>query len=88
MSFLNSFKKFFIKKKIEQIRPPKKSPLIIRSQDIKAIAGDDIMATQLDLARAYMELDKKGLARKILEHVIQYGNPTQQVEARELIAAL
>lgn len=63
-------------------------PITITSHDIKAIAGEDIIATQLDLARAYIEMDKKQLAKKILDHVTQYGDETQQRAARELAEAL
>ena len=64
----------------------KKSPIIITSQDIKAIAGEDIITTQLDLARAYMEIGKKKLARKILAHVTQHGTSSQQQAAQHLMA--
>lgn len=62
-----------------------KSKLTISSSDIKAIAGDDVMATQLDLARAYLEMNKKSLARQILEHVISHGTKEQQDDAHHLI---
>lgn len=53
-------------------------------EDLKAIAGDDVLATQLDLARAYVETNRKILAKKILDHVIQHGSNSQQQEARAL----
>ena len=65
-----------------------KSSLTITSHDIKAIAGDDIVATQLDLARAYMETGKKSLAKKMLEYVAKQGNITQQKEAHSLLTQL
>lgn len=58
----------------------------ISSQDIKAIAGDDVMTTQLDLARAYLEMGKHQLAKQILHHVVAHGSALQQQEAHELIA--
>lgn len=61
---------------------------VISSQDIRSIAGDDVMATQLDLARAYIEMGKNTLAKKILEHVLIHGSPTQQQEASELTNTL
>lgn len=82
------------KNRLQQIRIKEnqisatKSSYTITSQDIKAIAGEDLMATQLDLARAYIEMDKKSLAKKILEHVIEHGETTQQTAARELIRNL
>ncbi|MCD6038873.1 MAG: hypothetical protein K0S27_273 [Gammaproteobacteria bacterium] len=68
--------------------PIKKVPTLITSQDIKAIAGDDRMTTQLDLARAYIEIGKKKLAKKILDHVTQYGNLNQQQVAKQLMMNL
>lgn len=89
---------FFFKKQqpaqITAVIPPPKSnalkklPIIITSQDIKAIAGDDIITTQLDLARAYMEIGKKKLAKKILDHVTQHGNSSQQQAAQHLMTNL
>jgi FimV-like protein len=67
------------------VEPVKKSTIIITSHDIKAIAGDNILATQIDLARAYIEIGKAKLAKKILYHVIQYGNAGQQEAAQQLI---
>src|SRR5262245_46367296 len=46
--------------------------------DLSAIAGEDLIVTQLDLARAYIETDKKPLAKQILEAVIAKGNTMQQ----------
>jgi len=56
--------------------------------DMAAIAGDDVLSTQLDLARAYLETDKKQLAKKILEQVIKQGSAAQQTEARQLLSYL
>jgi FimV-like protein len=54
--------------------------------DVTAIAGDDIMATQLDLAHAYIEAGKKQLARKILNYVVEQGNAAQCEEAQHLLS--
>lgn len=88
MPFLAYLKNLFKAKKPEPILASVKPSLIITSQDIKAIAGEDIMATQLDLAQAYIELDKKKLAKKILDHVVEHGNAFQQQEACALIAKI
>ena len=61
---------------------------IATSKDISAIAGDDLFATQLDLAKAYIEMDQHDLARKILKETLKSGTPAQQIEAHQLIAAL
>ena len=66
----------------------KKSAIIITSQDIRAIAGDDVLTTQLDLARAYIEIGKKKLAKKILDHVIQHGNLSQKQVAQHLMMGM
>lgn len=69
---------------------PKKSPLVqaafsFHPQDFSAIAGEDVMSTQLDLARAYIESDKKELAKVILRQVMVTGSPLQQQEAHRLL---
>jgi FimV-like protein len=61
---------------------------ILTSHDIRAIAGDDVLITQLDLARAYIELGKKKLAKQILEHVLRNGNSAHKQAAEQLIAHL
>lgn len=58
------------------------------NQDIRAIAGDDVCVTQLDLARAYIELGKMMLAKQILENVIRQGDHDQQQAAQELLLTL
>src|SRR5690606_34880802 len=58
---------------------------VVTSSDISAIAGDDVMATQLDLARAYVETGRYALAKKILDHVREHGNHVQQQEADHLL---
>ena len=62
--------------------------LVVTSSDISAIAGDDVMATQLDLARAYVETGRHLLAKKILDHVREHGNRFQQDEAHELLKSI
>jgi FimV-like protein len=56
--------------------------------DISAIAGDDVCVTQLDLARAYIELGKTALAKQILENVFLEGDHNQQQTAKELLLTL
>lgn len=58
------------------------SPQVVT--DLSAIAGDDVIATQLDLARAYIETNNKQIAKKILKTVVDQGSKTQQDEARTL----
>jgi FimV-like protein len=61
---------------------------IITSQDIKAIAGENVFNTQLDLARAYIEMDKLKLAKNILNHVLERGNSAQQTLAEQMLQAI
>lgn len=84
---------YFRSKKIKKMIPPSipiqlSSSIVVTSQDIRAIAGDDMMATQLDLARAYIEMGKKKLAKKMLEHVIAKGDLAQQQQANRLIVTI
>ena len=59
-------------------------PAAVTLHDLSAIAGDDVLTTQLDLARAYVETGKPHLAKKILADVIANGNAAQQQETRHL----
>ncbi len=60
----------------------------ISSKDIETISGDDLLSTQLDLARAYLETDRKNLAKNILNNVLQQGSEEQRREARRLLGDL
>ena len=48
----------------------------------------DEVATKIDLARAYMEMEDPEAARVILEEVAQEGNEGQRAEAREMMAQM
>lgn len=91
--------KLMLRKNINQIRkipedvnvvelPSAKSTLTITSHDIAAISGDDTIATQLDLARAYVEAGRQKLAKKILDYVLEQGNHIQQAEALRIMNLL
>lgn len=67
---------------------PQKTLISDPNPDVRAIAGDDIMVTQLDLARAYIELGQKKLAKQILEEVQSQGSLMQQQAAERLLASL
>ena len=60
----------------------------ISSKDIETIAGEDVLTTQLDLARAYIETERKNLAKSILSHVVQQGSGEQKEEAKRLLESL
>lgn len=55
------------------------------TQEMTAIAGDDVVATQLDLARAYLETGSGLLAKTILKAVLKQGSATQREEAKRLL---
>jgi pilus assembly protein FimV len=80
--------KFKNPKQTQPIKVKKTAPRIMTNQHIDSIAGDDVMTTQLDLARAYIEMDEIKLAKEILSNVIQDGNPLQQRQAQHLITGL
>lgn len=69
-------------------RSPKKDKAmpVLDEAELNAIAGDDVIATQLDLARAYIETANIDLAKSILKAVLKQGNKGQQDEARELLS--
>jgi FimV-like protein len=54
-------------------------------RDLAAIAGDDVITTQLDLARAFIETGRNQSAKSILEFVLEQGNALQQKEAQQLM---
>ena len=56
--------------------------------DVSAISGEDPLATQLDLAKAYIESGKAQLARIILAAVIKHGDAGYQEEARRLLSSI
>jgi FimV-like protein len=57
-------------------------------KDINAIAGDDVVSTQLDLAKAYIEMNQKKIAKEMLNAIIKIGSSHQKNEARLLIQSL
>ena len=48
----------------------------------------DPVDSQLDLARAYIDMGDDETARPVLAHVIEQGSLTQQAEARALLDRL
>jgi pilus assembly protein FimV len=65
---------------------PAPSTPAVRDDDI--FAGEDAVATKLDLARAYMDMGDPEGARSMLEEVLVEGNDTQKGEAQRLMAEL
>jgi FimV-like protein len=56
--------------------------------NLTAITGDDIIGTQLDLARAYIETGKKQLAKKILHAVAKQHSASHEDEIKRLLSYL
>jgi FimV-like protein len=60
----------------------------ISSKDIENVTGNDVLETQLDLARAYIETGRTALARNMLRNVAANGAPAQKQAAEELLATV
>lgn len=58
------------------------------SHEVAMIAGDNLIATQLDLARAYIEMDKKHMAKNILFQIKKTGTDSQKTEANKLLETI
>lgn len=56
--------------------------------DTSLFAGVDVVATKLDLAKAYLDMGDHDGARSILGEVVSEGNDEQKREAQELIGQL
>lgn len=65
-----------------------KADAFLADHDLSAIAGDDVFATQLDLALAYIETGKKQSAKNILDAILKQGSAPQQAEAQRLLSYL
>jgi len=62
------------------------SPVTKKPSDkVRALAGDDIGATKLDLATAYIDMGDFKSAKRILQEVIETGSPIQSQEAERLM---
>lgn len=55
------------------------------NQDLSSIAGDDIISTKIDLARAFIETGNKNSAKSILRGISKQGSADQQQEAQRLL---
>ena len=56
--------------------------------DVSAISDNDVFATQLDLAWAYVETGDKQLAQAILKRVMREGGAEYRQQAEMLLAKL
>ncbi|MCH8551371.1 MAG: hypothetical protein LAT62_05505 [Natronospirillum sp.] len=57
-------------------------------EDFDFLAGTDEIATKLDLARAYIDMEDGEGARDILNEVIEEGNDQQKSDARKLLETI
>lgn len=57
-------------------------------EDLGFLSDSDEVATKLDLARAYIDMDDTEGARDIIEEIMKEGNDQQKQEAKNLIARL
>lgn len=55
---------------------------------VNSISAEDPVATQLDLAKAYIESGKAQLAKVILASVIRHGSTAYQQEAQRLLSTI
>lgn len=55
---------------------------------VSEFSGDNLYDTELDLARAYVELGEYHKAKRLLKSVITHGTPAQILDARNMFSAL
>lgn len=75
------FLKIFVREKTKSHLVQSDMPVIL-----DVIAGEDIWMTQLDLARAFIEINQTTEAKTILDQVIQQGSSEQRQIALDLLA--
>ncbi|OGT31367.1 MAG: hypothetical protein A3E87_03290 [Gammaproteobacteria bacterium RIFCSPHIGHO2_12_FULL_35_23] len=61
------------------------SASVLLDKEIASISGEDLYASKLDLARAYIDMEDFISAKKILEDVKLGGNEAQKTEAQRLL---
>jgi len=65
-----------------------KTFIVPKSSDIEEQTEDDEMASQLDLAKAYIELGDNENAKTILDEIIVQGSESYRKQAEELIGQI
>jgi len=85
MSLLSSLKTWLTKKKSVSQSVSQK---IASSSNVEDFSGDNPCDTELDLARAYLELHQLEKAKHLLKSVITHGQPHQILEARKMFTLL
>lgn len=74
------FKRTNLVQAVEQAVP---QPMLV-----EAFSGDNRWDTELDLAKAYLELNQNEKAKHLLKSVIDHGAPHQILEARKMFSQL
>lgn len=69
---------------MDMIAKRKQAAVRNKRSEISAISGEDVMTTQLDLARAYIEMGKIDNAKAAINDVVKNGNSAQKREAKSL----
>jgi len=62
--------------------------MVPKSSDVDEQSEDEEMASQLDLAKAYIELGDNENAKTILDEIIAQGNENYRKQAEELIGQI
>ncbi|MDR3478690.1 MAG: FimV/HubP family polar landmark protein [Gammaproteobacteria bacterium] len=57
-------------------------------KDFNRIAGEDVVSTQLDLAKAYIEMNQIQLAKGVLKQVLKHAKGEPKQTARQLMKTL
>jgi FimV-like protein len=65
-----------------------KPDILSKKINYGSMAGEDVMTTQLDLARTYIEMGDVDHAKNILKTVIQDGNSEHKKIAKELLVTM
>ena len=69
----------------KSVSKAKKYQKKLSDKEISSVAGEDIQASKLDLARAYIDMEDFVSALKILEDVKINGSEAQKTEAQRLL---
>lgn len=67
-----------------EISEPEYSPRSSK-EDFSQLAGEDVIATKLDLAMAYINMEDYESSREILNEILEGGTPKQKEEAKRLL---
>ncbi len=65
-----------------------RSQLDISEDELRLIGGMDTIATKLDLARAYIDMNDQAAAKKLIDQVLAQGDEHSQADAKRLLARL